>query len=74
MLSKPNRRLTVGSGRLSLFRTIETRSQNRMEQPVNRQLGFEAVSKATASRYQNQISSIYWYFVLKCKTAWNCQI
>ena len=40
--SKPNRRLTGGSGRLSLFRTIET-GRNRTEPPVNRRLGFEAV-------------------------------
>ena len=32
-----------GSGRLSLFRTIET-GRNRTEPPVNRRLGFEAVS------------------------------
>ena len=31
-----------GSGRLTLFRTIET-GRNRMEPPVNRRLGFEAV-------------------------------
>ena len=31
-----------GSGRLSLFRTIET-GRNRTEPPVNRRLGFEAV-------------------------------
>ena len=33
-----------GSGRLSLFRTIET-GRNRTEPPVNRPLGFEAVPK-----------------------------
>ena len=33
-----------GSGRLSLFRTIET-GQNRTEPPVDRRLGFEAVPK-----------------------------
>ena len=40
--SKPNRRSTAGSGRFSLFGTIET-ARNRTEPLVNRQLGFEVV-------------------------------
>ena len=36
--------VSSGSGRLSLFRTIET-GRNRTEPPVNRRLGFEAVPK-----------------------------
>ena len=37
-----------GSGRLSLFRTIET-AWNRTEPPVNRRLGFEVVPKQMIS-------------------------
>ena len=40
-----------GSGRLSLFRTIET-ARNRTEPPVNRRLGFEAVPV----QYQSALS------------------
>ena len=46
-----------GSGRLSLFSTIET-GQNRTEPPVNRRLGFEAVPKQKYKQTNKQTETV----------------
>ena len=50
-----------GSGRLSLFRTIEA-GRNRTEPPVNRRLGFEAAPKKTMDFYSDICDVVMGWF------------